>query len=67
MKDSISHERFPFTDGGMDTLPLNGAVINLLTMTELTHKYSYSDIFAITCLKFAAVFVVIAGFYFTGI
>ena len=45
--------------GGMDTLPHNGAVITLLAVTGLTHKTSYKDIFAITCIKTAAVFVVI--------
>ena len=37
----------------MDTLPHNGAVITLLAVTGLTHRQSYSDIFAITCIKTA--------------
>jgi len=53
--------------GGMDTLPHNGAVITLLAVTNLTHRQSYKDIFAITCIKTLAVFVVIATFYLTGI
>jgi H+/gluconate symporter-like permease len=53
--------------GGMDTLPHNGAVITLLAVTGLTHKDSYRDIFAITLVKSAAVFVVIGVFYLTGI
>ena len=53
--------------GGMDTLPHNGAVITLLAVTGLTHRQSYKDIFAITFIKTAAVFVVIAVFYLTGI
>ena len=53
--------------GGMDTLPHNGAVITLLAVTGLTHRQSYSDIFAITCIKTAAVFVVIAVYYLTGL
>jgi H+/gluconate symporter-like permease len=53
--------------GGMDTLPHNGAVITLLAVTGLTHKTSYGDIFAITCIKTSAVFVVIAFYYLTGI
>jgi H+/gluconate symporter-like permease len=32
--------------GGMDTLPRNGAVITLLTITGLTHRQCYHDIFA---------------------
>ena len=53
--------------GGMDTLPHNGAVITLLAVTGLTHRQSYGDIFAITCIKTAAVFVVIGVYYLTGI
>jgi H+/gluconate symporter-like permease len=53
--------------GGMDTLPHNGAVITLLAVTGLTHRQSYKDIFAVTLIKTAAVFVVIAFYYITGI
>jgi len=53
--------------GGMDTLPHNGAIITLLAITGLTHRQSYRDIFAITCIKTGAVFVVIAVYYLTGI
>jgi H+/gluconate symporter-like permease len=51
----------------MDTLPHNGAIITLLAITGLTHRQSYADIFAITCIKTTAVFVVIAVYYLTGI
>lgn len=63
----VMHRIASMSSGGMDTLPHNGAVITLLAVTGLTHKDSYGDIFAITCLKFAAVFVVITVFYLTGI
>ncbi len=63
----VLHRIASMSSGGMDTLPHNGAVITLLAVTGLTHKDSYGDIFAITCLKFAAVFVAICVFYFTGI
>jgi H+/gluconate symporter-like permease len=53
--------------GGMDTLPHNGAVITLLTVTGLTHKTSYKDIFVVTCIKTLAVIVVIGVHYATGI
>ena len=43
------------------------AVLALLAVTGLTHRQSYKDIFAITCIKTAAVFVVIATYYMTGI
>jgi H+/gluconate symporter-like permease len=52
--------------GGMDTLPHNGAVITLLAVTGLSHRQSYKDIFAITLIKTAAVFVVIAAYYLMG-
>ena len=45
----------------------NGAVITLLAVTGLTHRQSYKDIFAITCIKTMAVFVVIGVFYATGL
>ena len=53
--------------GGMDTLPHDGAVITLLAVAGLTHKQSYKDIFAITLIKSAAVFVIIGVYYATGI
>jgi H+/gluconate symporter-like permease len=48
-------------------LPHNGAVITLLAVSGLTHRQAYRDIFAITCLKTLAVFVVIAVYLVTGI
>lgn len=63
----VFHRVASMASGGMDTLPHNGAVITLLAVTGLTHRQSYKDIFAITCIKTMAVFVVIAVFYMTGI
>jgi len=63
----VFHRVAAMASGGMDTLPHNGAVITLLAVTGLTHRQSYKDIFIITCIKTAAVFVVIATFYLTGI
>lgn len=63
----VLHRVASMASGGMDTLPHNGAVITLLAVTGLTHRQSYRDIFAITCLKTAAVFVVIGVYYLTGI
>ena len=51
----------------MDTLPHNGAVITLLAVTGLTHRQAYGDIFAMTLIKTAAVFVAIAAYVFLGI
>jgi H+/gluconate symporter-like permease len=63
----VLHRVAAMASGGMDTLPHNGAVITLLAVTGLTHRQSYRDVFAITCIKTLAVFVVIGIFYLTGI
>lgn len=63
----VLHRVASMASGGMDTLPHNGAVITLLTVTGLTHRQSYRDIFAITCIKTMAVFVVIGAYAFFGI
>jgi H+/gluconate symporter-like permease len=63
----VFHRVASMASGGMDTLPHNGAVITLLAVTGLTHRQSYKDIFAITCIKTMAVFVVIAVYYMTGL
>jgi H+/gluconate symporter-like permease len=63
----VLHRIAAMASGGMDTLPHNGAVITLLAVTGLSHRQSYLDIFAITLIKTAAVFVVIALFYLTGL
>jgi H+/gluconate symporter-like permease len=62
----VLHRVAAMASGGMDTLPHNGAVITLLAVTGLTHRQAYKDIFAITLVKTAAVFVVIGIFYATG-
>ena len=63
----VLHRVASMASGGMDTLPHNGAVITLLMITGMTHKQSYGDIFAITCIKTAAVFVVIGIYTVTGL
>ena len=63
----VLHRVASMASGGMDTLPHNGAVITLLAVTGLTHRQAYGDIFAITLTKTAAVLVVIAVYYLTGI
>ena len=63
----VLHRVASMASGGMDTLPHNGAVITLLAVTGLTHKTSYRDIFAITLIKTAAVFVIIGVYYLTGL
>lgn len=63
----VLHRVASMASGGMDTLPHNGAVITLLAVTGLTHRQSYRDIFAITLIKTAAVFVVIAVYSVTGL
>jgi H+/gluconate symporter-like permease len=63
----VLHRVASMASGGMDTLPHNGAVITLLMITGMTHRQSYGDIFAITCIKTVAVFVVIAIYTTTGL
>jgi len=63
----VLHRVAAMASGGMDTLPHNGAVITLLAVTGLSHRQSYRDIFAITLIKTAAVFVVIAVHLGTGL
>lgn len=63
----VFHRIASMASGGMDTLPHNGAVITLLTVTGLTHKQSYRDIFAITIIKTIACALAIVLFYTTGI
>ena len=63
----VLHRVASMASGGMDTLPHNGAVITLLAVTGLTHRQAYKDIFAITLIKTAAVFVIIGVFYTTGL
>ena len=45
----------------------DGDTLTLLAVTGLTHRQAYGDIFAITLTKTAAVLVVIAVYYLTGI
>lgn len=63
----VLHRVASMASGGMDTLPHNGAVITLLLVTGLTHRDSYRDIFAITCIKTAAVFFIILLYRTTGL
>jgi H+/gluconate symporter-like permease len=63
----VLHRIASMASGGMDTLPHNGAVITLLAVCGLTHRESYRDIFAVTVLKTAAVFVVIGFYELTGL
>ena len=63
----VLHRVAATASGGMDTLPHNGAVITLLAVTGLTHRQAYKDIFAVTCIKTLAVFVVIGLFYGFGL
>lgn len=63
----VMHRVVAMASGGMDTLPHNGAIITLLSVTGLTHKQAYKDIFGITLLKTSGVIVVIAVYYLTGL
>ena len=63
----VFHRVASMASGGMDTLPHNGAVITLLSVSGLTHRQSYRDIFAVTLIKTLAVLVVIVVYGLTGI
>ncbi len=65
--NEVLHRVAAMASGGMDTLPHNGAVITLLFVTGLTHRQAYSNIFVITLIKSAAVAVIIATYYLTGL
>lgn len=62
----VLHRVASMAAGGMDTLPHNGAIITLLTVTGLTHREAYKEIFSITFIKIAASFLIIGVFYLTG-
>ncbi len=62
----VLHRVASMASGGMDTLPHNGAIITILAVTGLTHRQAYGNIFCLTLIKTAAVFVVIAAYYMTG-
>ena len=63
----VMHRIASMASGGMDTLPHNGAVITVLAVTGLTHRQAYGGIFAITCLKTAAVAVIIGLYHLTSL
>jgi H+/gluconate symporter-like permease len=46
----LLHRIATISSGGFDSLPHNGAVISLLTITGLTHRSSYKDIFVVNLL-----------------
>jgi H+/gluconate symporter-like permease len=63
----VLHRVASMASGGMDTLPHNGAIIAVLAITGLTHREAYRDIFVISLLKIAAVFLVISLYVAFGI
>ena len=67
LSPDVLHRVASMASGGMDTMPHNGAVITLLAVCGLTHRQSYPDIFAMTCIKTFMVFVIIFINTITGI
>ncbi|WP_173918251.1 GntP family permease [Halobacillus sp. Marseille-Q1614] len=65
LNSGISPEAFhrvaSLSSGGLDALPHNGAVLTLLTITGLSHKDSYKDIFVVAVLipVISVVFVIL--------
>ena len=68
LQQGISPEAFhrvaSIASGGLDLLPHNGAILTLLTVTGLSHKESYKDIFIATVIipLIALVAVIILAF-----
>ncbi|WP_210469251.1 GntP family permease [Sporosarcina sp. 6E9] len=50
MNPEAFHRVASLASGGLDTLPHNGAVLTLLTITGMSHKDSYKDIFVVAVL-----------------
>lgn len=50
MNPEYLHRIASLASGGLDTLPHNGAVLTLLSVSHCTHKESYFDIFVTSCL-----------------
>lgn len=44
------HRLAAMASGGLDSLPHCGAVIAMLTITQLTHRQAYKDVFVVTVL-----------------
>ncbi|MBE9606984.1 GntP family permease [Acetobacteraceae bacterium H6797] len=55
----LMHRIAALASGGFDSLPHNGAVISLLTITGLTHRQSYKDIFVVNLAIPVAVLVLV--------
>ena len=63
----VLHRVASMASGGMDTCRTTARSSRCWRCTGLTHQTSYKDIFAMTCIKTAAVFVVIGVYYLTGL
>lgn len=63
----VVHRVASMASGGLDTLPHNGGIITLLAVCGLTHRQSYKDIFALTCLKVLTAFLLVGFYMLTGI
>ncbi|MCL2602536.1 MAG: GntP family permease [Treponema sp.] len=65
MSPQVLHRVVALGASGLDTLPHNGAVITLLTITGLTHKQSYKDFGMVTIIGpviAIPVVIILAGF-----
>jgi H+/gluconate symporter-like permease len=63
----ILHRIACLAAGGLDSLPHNGGLITVMAVCGLTHKESYSDVFALTILKTLVPFIFIAFYAATGL
>jgi H+/gluconate symporter-like permease len=67
MSPEILHRIACLAAGGLDSLPHNGGLITVMAVCGLTHKESYSDVFALTIIKMLVPFVFIAFYATTGL
>jgi H+/gluconate symporter-like permease len=50
MDPNVLHRIATMAAGGFDSLPHSGAIVAMLTITQLTHREAYRDVFVITVL-----------------
>ena len=61
MDPEILHRVATIASGGLDSLPHSGAVVAMLTITQLTHRQAYRDVGVITVVIPVIVTGVIVG------
>src|SRR5699024_5276142 len=67
MSPEVFHRVASLASGGLDTLPHNGSVLTLLTITGMSHSDSYKDIFVVAVLLPVVSVIVVILFSAMGI